>query len=203
MVQRGLTNIGFAIACVGLTQLLGCSRAGKQTSVAPLAASATTQAVVCAVSDGAAPPAMKLLVDAKYNFSVVYPADWINEPESDNELTISPPHVNTDANQVLIQVPSVPPLLPGMITLGMVQHGYVNDLEGRAKNVVVKDTEPGTIPDAKSRVLTITGDNLVAKVVIIIRGARVFMLVSEVQPPQAELASKTIDAMEDSWKWTK
>src|SRR3954465_3886595 len=127
----------------------GCSPAknagaGPTTAPAPAPAPATHSA-----SNGVATYENK---QAKFRLS--YPADWKPAPSKDYVLALVPKDDALAAKadrMVSVDVPSLPPHLPGMITLGAIQNGLLDDLRKQWTEVKVLEGSTETMPDAKAR----------------------------------------------------
>src|SRR5689334_20856417 len=56
---------------------------------------------------------------------IQYPQGWVTRPSDDYVLLAGPPGPIEEVPNISLDIPSLPPHLPGMITLGRVTKGYL------------------------------------------------------------------------------
>ena len=149
----------------------------------------------------AAPPPGQF-VSPNDRFSVNYAADWQRRENSENVLTV---HAPTGSAELSIAVPNLPPHIPGLIPLGPVQNGYVDDLKKNWKSAVVENSVKTKIAGANARRFTVTArrDKTVHKlaVVAITRGDKLYIMTAEADDADFPEAQKAFDLAAQSWSW--
>ncbi len=143
-------------------------------------------------------------VAAKNGFALKYPAGWqaIKGPEV---LDIEQ---KSFAHRLLtVDVPFIPPHLPGMITLARIEKGFWDDLKKRMSNVQIISSGPQTMVESQARRLKATamqGDvPMSIDAVVAMRKEHVYILSSETDTPGAADGDAALEMILTSWKWTQ
>jgi hypothetical protein len=66
------------------------------------------------------------------SLSLAYPASWVAVPSNDYRLLLAPGATEAQLASISLDIPSLPPHLPGMIPAGLVRNGYLDDLRRQA-----------------------------------------------------------------------
>src|SRR5207248_6916995 len=100
---------------------------------------------------GHPPPAQHHFAGAKHGIAFCWRAGWHQEPNDSYELQLMP-HTKPAPKDVelSLDVPDLPPHLPGMIPLGMVKNGYVRDLKEKVGALNVALDREEKVHDAKA-----------------------------------------------------
>src|SRR4051794_19545355 len=69
----------------------------------------------------------ELFQDPQHGFAVRYPANWTLRQDPENVFTADARANDETGPELSIAVPNLPPHVPGMVPLGSVQSGYVDD----------------------------------------------------------------------------
>ena len=104
--------------------------------------------------------------------------------------------------------PDLPFHLPGMITLGLIEHGYVSDLKDKYKNVHVDSSADHPMPSgAKARLVesSWTQDGMPHKDValLILRKDHVYILGCGSDAAHLAATRADFDMLAKSFEWTK
>src|SRR6266550_4669335 len=109
-----------------------------------------SSAVTCARKQ-AAPPAVAAIQagagefeSRAGHFALRYPADWSSKPTREYTLLLEQ-RFTAEAAQVTVDVPYIPPHLPGMMTMKLVANGYVSDLKKRLSGFSVVQEHDDTL----------------------------------------------------------
>lgn len=155
----------------------------------------------------AEPPTLADFRSASNGLCFKYPTGWKPGP-GDVVLTLVPVNDATNGNSsITVDVPKLPPHIPGFIPLGMVENGFVDDLKKRYSDVRLQQSQPQPIPTAAARRVRATGRDQSGAVnidaVIAVRGDHVYIISAETDPAFAGPASQAMDTMMRTWKWMK
>src|SRR5437773_1565719 len=82
------------------------------------------------------------------HFRLQYPADWTPQDDKDYVLALYPPGAKPGdlTRRLTVDVPSLPPHLPGMITMGEVKNGYLKDLRKKLTGMNVSEDVEQQLP---------------------------------------------------------
>jgi len=150
---------------------------------------------------------------AKYGFSVQSPADWSPiKGAADEPLSLLPKsQVNVKDLSLVpslkMQVPALPLHIPGLIPVGSVANGYVDDLRKQHPDLKVDERASVSIPNASDRRIVSTfhqGQTAWRDMVLcIVHKDRVFLLVADCPASDYPATKAAFDAMASSLKWTE
>jgi hypothetical protein len=141
-----------------------------------------------------------------HGFAVSVPADWGQTDDAQSVLALK--SAKTSA-QLSIAVPHLPPHIPGIIPLGGVQGGYVDDLKKHWTDVKLIDSADTQIAGANARRFTVAASGQRGRgphrfdVIAITREDKLYILTAEADEKDADEAKRALDAAAESWKWTK
>ena len=165
-----------------------------------------TQSPITAPTTAPAP-----FVCSKFDFSIQPPADWSQtKGASDTPLALVP---RSKANakdlslvpSLKVQVPDLPPHIPGMIPVGSVADGYVNDLRKHYPDLHVDERVVLPIPNGSARRIVCTlrhGQTTWRDIALcIVHKDRVFLIVAECSAGDYPATRAAFDAMAGSLKW--
>lgn len=105
------------------------------------------------------------------------PQGWSQQPSDADSLILLVRDVGPEA-RISLDIPELPPHIPGWIPLGMVRDGYLNYVKKIKTDVRVVEDRPMQMPGAKSRFLKLltmsgSGQEITA---LVVRGDRVYIL---------------------------
>lgn len=83
---------------------------------------------------------------------LAYPIDWIPKPMPDYVFAVAP-STGAGVAHLSIDVPELPPHIPGLIPIGLVKNGYVDDLKKLWPNVKVEDAVESRVDGANARLV--------------------------------------------------
>jgi hypothetical protein len=180
-------------------------------SPAALPALATLTPTTMPLTLAILPPAVSHYHDKGIAFD--YPADWVPDkaqtacfaicaPSTDGSPSASP------YSSLSLDVPRLPWHLPGMITVGMVARGYINDLKNnQIHDAVIDDQHPITVCGCTGRKIISKGHEnakpAIDLAIVLIFSDRVYILSADCDDAGYEKARKTLDAAVGSLHWIK
>jgi hypothetical protein len=152
-----------------------------------------------------APPTAPVTFDSPANgVSLTYAPDWQPKADADYLLRLVPPTGPAD-RFITLDVPSLPPHLPGWIPLGLVENGYVDDLKNEHPGLKVAESTAPTIPGAKARCVRTTwttdGSARTDLALLIVHGDRVYILRAQGPAEEAATLAATLEELTRSIKW--
>jgi hypothetical protein len=140
-------------------------------------------------------------------FALEYPSDW--QRKQTNEYVLA---LEKDSALVTVDVPPVPPHLPGMMTMKAVVNGYEDDLKKRLSGFSVLEDTSATLAGAKAQHLVMSGSERAGErkgnqrklaALVAIHNERVYILQADASPEAFDPAQQAMQQMADSWHWTK
>jgi hypothetical protein len=159
-----------AVLGVVLLVLLGCPVGCRRHSLHPAPAPA--------------PPATQVInrfESRKLGIALDYPAGWVSRQSPDYVLMLVPALAGSSGQRsISLDVPGLPFHLPGMIPIGLVKDGYLDDLRKQFGPIEIQDQPAPAIPKAEARLVQSTyrvnGKSFVEKALLLIHGDRVYIL---------------------------
>ena len=101
-------------------------------------------------------PALMTFGGAKQGITIEYPGSWTSRPNPDFELMIIPPGA-VPSRYISLDVPELPMHIPGLIPIGSVQSGYVDDVKKQFGNVQVTQITAPSMAKSSVRMVRCTG----------------------------------------------
>jgi hypothetical protein len=144
-------------------------------------------------------------------FALQYPSDWSRKPTKEYALLLER-EPKSDSARVTIEVPYIPPHLPGMMTMRLVVNGYVDDLKKRLSGLSVVERCDDTLAGTSAQRLVMTGrvgagarqgEERMLAALIAIRKEQVYILEAHATPESFEPARDAMAKMARDWEWTK
>jgi hypothetical protein len=117
-----------------------------------------------------------------------------------------------DSAQVTVDVPHIPPHLPGMMTMRLVVNGYLDDLKNRLTGFSVVERCDDALAAAKAQRLVMTGRERAGDrqgqerklaALIAIRNEQVYILQADAPPESYDAAHQAVVKMAETWRWTR
>jgi hypothetical protein len=144
-------------------------------------------------------------------FAVRIPNGWA--PATDKQLALlllpdqrQPRAGGRSGPSMSMDIPALPPHLPGMIRMPLIEDGFVNDLKKRFKDVVVLEGRAIDIPNAQARVLLLTWRDdtrhMKQRAVLMIHAGRVYILRATAPAQSFDVVDQAFDVMLASLEWT-
>jgi hypothetical protein len=167
-----------AVAASALTESGCASRGGNTpTDPEPIRPGATGSGATQPAATAAGRPVFR---EPRTGVQVEYPPGWERHPSAEFALLIAPPGVSPADAQVSLDIPDLPPHIPGLIPLGMVRNGYADDVKKAHPGAEVADLPARSIAGAKAReTLATWGDGGTAyteRALIVVRGDNVYIV---------------------------
>jgi hypothetical protein len=93
---------------------------------------------------------------SKFGLRLDIPSGWTPQASNDYALLLIPAGAKTADVSITLDVPDLPPHLPGLIPIGAVKSGYLDDLRKQVGPLDTQDQTPPAIPGAKARLVRST-----------------------------------------------
>ena len=84
---------------------------------------------------------------------LTWPAAWETQQSQDFVLMLVPTGAISADTSISLDVPKLPPHIPGLIPIGSVRNGYLDDLRKLVGKLETKDLPQPGVPDAIQRLL--------------------------------------------------
>jgi hypothetical protein len=197
---RSRWKLSLALAC-SLTLLMGCA------TVSPPPTPPTTRSPEVTSTTAATSPTPTIFDDKKDGVRLQYTSDWIPRPDPDYVLQLVPAD-GSIGRRIILDVPDLPFHIPGMVQLGLVENGYLNDLKEKHKDLRVESSADYAIGrGAKARRVISTwtqnGSPHQNVALLIVRTDYVYILACGSDPAHLAATRADFDAVVESLQWTK
>lgn len=186
----------------------GCVRrsggpAAQADRTAPPAAPATTQPAEATAAAPESPLLPPTLTFESRGVRFDYPGDWQPRPSDDYVLKL----VGSSGSEMTLDVPALPPHLPGLIPLGMVENGYLDDLKQSYPGLKIDERSDHAVPGARARLVRSTwpvgdGTDRAEVALLMVHGDHVYILRLTGPAPQVAAARPVFDETARSIRWT-
>lgn len=142
----------------------------------------------------------------KQGIRLQYPSDWSPKEDKDYVLKLVPAG-RDEGRRITFDVPDIPPHIPGMITLGRIEKGYLDDLKKDHPGLKVEESEDEAVPGGKGRLVRSTWaekkDAKMDVALLMMRGEHVYILAADGNAATFDAVRATFDAIAKSLRWTK
>jgi hypothetical protein len=201
--RRATWMVGFLILL-----LAGCR--GK-TASAPPGASPNTSPTHPATLP-ATTPATITFDGSKYGGILLdYPARWVPTPNKEYVLFLLPPGASTNAadRSLSLDVPDLPPHVPGLIPFTLVKNGYISDLRKQHPDLQAREpSPPAPQPPHTSAAFvlstwSISGKTMTEAALILLHGDHVYILRANYDADGEAETRRAYDAMTGSVRWAR
>ena len=140
---------------------------------------------------------------AKFGIQIEYPAAWTAKADKDLELLLV--NGSEPGAAISLDVPDLPPHIPGMIPIGLVKSGYLDDLRKELTGTPIDTREASPdFPGAKARAATSTwikdGSCWTESALVLVRGDKVYILRARYLMSQSKVKA-AFDQIIDGIKW--
>jgi len=170
------------------------------------------QPLASPTSTPASAPASVAFEGPGHDVRLAYPACWLCRHSDDYVLQLFPPNAPAgakppDTTSIQFDIPDLPPHFPGMIKLGLIEHGYVSDLKKAHPGLHVEESTAQTVPNAKARLFRCTweaaGHPHTDVALMMIHNDRVYILSADADGDAYPGVRAAFDEMAKSIKWEK
>jgi hypothetical protein len=164
---------------------------------------ATTSPASPGATEGTAPTTKPFAGPGIY---LAYGGGWRTANDRDYALMLVPDGAaKTSDVSMSVEVPKLPPHIPGMIPLGSVVNGYVDDMKKQHADVHVQPPVATKVAGANARRVmsswTTGGKELSEEAVLTIRGDRVYIFRANADEPNRQRATHALDQLLESVRW--
>ena len=148
---------------------------------------------------------MVKVVSKRASVEFEYPASW--HPEKDvTVVTLVPDgQKKGQPTAVAVDMPDLPPHIPFLIPIGLVDAGFVNSLKSRYQDGTIDENVEKSFPDSAAREVKASGkmDDQEVKVLamLIVHGDHVYLIESVSDLAHLPATQAAYDAIVASWKW--
>jgi hypothetical protein len=155
-----------------------------------------------------APSAGGNFSDAKCGIQVTWPGGWSQQQSKDYDLLLIPDGSSDPSDKwISLDIPELPMHIPGMIPIGPVENGYLDDLRKQFGKIDVKELSPPAIPDSKRRLVRATwqanGMTIEQTALLLVHDDHVYILRAYSDAKNEDSVRPTFDAVANSIQWLK
>lgn len=204
-------------AALGVVAGASCGQRKAVTATPSSAAAAPNAATAAASTAAAAKPATSAPAatrasggkfdGSKWGFTAEYPAGWTLKPSQNYEMFLVPAGTAQSDTSVSVDVPDLPPHIPGMIPFRLVKNGYTDDLTKSHPDVQTRDETAPPVPNAKAALVTSTwkvaGKPVSETALILLHADHVYIIRAHDDPSTEKETRAAFDAVVKSLNWTK
>jgi hypothetical protein len=138
---------------------------------------------------------------------VSWPAGWKQSKLEEREWAIVPVNDAGPGQSISMDVPTLPPHIPGMIPIGRVRAGFVNDLGEKYGKVETQDLTPPNIPNCSSRMVRCSwskdGKTWQETALLMVHGDAVYIFRANSDTDREKPTREAYDQVLQSIRWTK
>ena len=142
-----------------------------------------------------------------HGIRLAYPADWKAAPSKDYVLLLVPADAKNDSTgkSISLDVPKLPPHMPGMIPLGLVVNGYMDDLKKPHPGIAVEKPAAASVAGANARRVRSTwkseAQSRVEDAVLTVHGDRVYIFRADSEAAEAERMRQKLEGVLATVTW--
>jgi hypothetical protein len=133
-----------------------------------------------------------------------YPGKWSRVDSKEYALLLAPTG-DAAKQSVSLEIPKLPPHVPGMIPLGSVVKGYIDDMKKQHPGVKVETPANETVAKSAARRVKSTwdekGQTLVEEAVLTVHGDHVYIFRDNGNKDHCDAASKSLGEVMSSVQW--
>lgn len=197
-----LVVLGVLLA-IGLTS---CRRFGRGSGPSP--ATEPTTPGLSKVSPAPAPATQP--VDQNYEnpsagIKLQYPSTWKTKPSNDDVVLLAPS--GSDSRTISLDEPSLPAHLPGLIPIGLVQNGYLDDLKKKHPGLKIEEQVEDDPRGNKGRLVHASwiadGKTMDEVTLLTVHADHVYLLSLDTDRTQYPDDRAVFDKIAKSMQWTK
>ena len=188
--------------------LLASVAVGCHSMHEPATQATTNPAMAASVPSQTASPEASPFDAPKGNFSAALPAGWkqVNKG-GDYVLGLVPEQSSGGGDDPIlaVQYPSLPPHIPGLLPIGGVADGYVNDLKKRFSDEKVDERSDVKLDGAEARriVSSFTKDGKPFRelATLAVHGDHVYVITATCPAAAFDQSKAAFNELNDGWKW--
>lgn len=200
-----LAGVTFVSCCAAALAGAGCSRHQSPVAApAPVSASAPVSA----------PNSNPGTFDRpKLGVRLGWPAGWVERPSNDYVLLLLAAGAGGggdggEAPSISLDVPDLPPHIPGMIPVGSVRGGYLDDLRKSVGPIKTRDERAPAVANAAARMVRSAwtdsrGRAWQERALLLVHADRVYILRARSTAADEAATRAAFDDIVRSLKWTK
>lgn len=196
-----------AAAIVAMTAIAACSR-GPGPGGGPSASGRRPPAPATRPAAGAAQGGTFDRQDLGVRLQ--WPAGWARQESKQYVLVLNPagaPRQGGQPPSIALDVPNLPPHLPGVIPIGSVRNGYVDDLRKNEGALKTADQAAPSVPSANVRLVRSTwtnkqGEEWQETALLMVHADRVYILFARSRTDQEGSTRPAFDEVVRSLQWT-
>jgi hypothetical protein len=136
-----------------------------------------------------------------------WPSGWQQTQKEGYEWTIVPAEKRAAECWISLDVPTLPLHPPGLIPIGRVESGYLDDLKKQYGKLDTKELTPPTLPNAKERFVRAAwqkdGQSMQQTALLLVHDDHVYILRERSDVDHEQPTRETFDAVVSSIKWKK
>jgi len=142
----------------------------------------------------------------RFGVGLTYPAQWTTRPSNNFVLLLVPAGASqTPDVSISLDIPDLPPHFPGLIPIGAVKNGYLEDLRKQVGQLDTQELTPPSIPDANARLLRSTwqtaGRTMSQTTLLMTHDDRVYILRATADSAHREQTESALDKIIHSLTW--
>ena len=195
-----------ALAVLLAIVLTSCRRFGRGSGPSP-----STEPVAQAprkASSAPAPatqPVNQNYENANAGIKLQYPSNWKPKTSNDDVVLLVPSA--GDARTISLDEPSLPAHLPGLIPIGLVQNGYIDDLKKKHPGLKIEEQVEDDPRGNRGRLVHTSwaadGKTMDEVTLLTVHGDHVYLLSLDTDRAQYSADRAVFDKIAKSLQWTK
>jgi hypothetical protein len=207
-----MRSFGATVVMACVLAAAGCSRGPAPIAAGPLPATApSTGPAPTAAAEKDAPEQGGKFDRPDLGLRLDLPQGWVQRRSQDYELVLHRAGKGGDdagAPSVSLDVPDLPPHIPGMIPIGSVRKGYLDDLRKSVGDIKTTDLTPTSIPASAERMVRSTWTDSAKKpaqetALMLVHADRVYIFRARSGASDEAATREAFDSLVRSLGWTK
>lgn len=194
-----------AIALLVAVAVTSCRRFGRGSGPSPATEPAAQDLKKSAPAPTATQPVDQNYENSKAGIKLQYPSNWKPKPSNDDVVLLVPSA--SDARTISLDEPSLPAHLPGLIPIGLVQNGYLDDLKKKHPGLKTEEQVEDDPRGNKGRLVHTSwasdGKTMDEVTLLTVHGDHVYLLSLDTDRAQYPADRAVFDKIAKSLQWTK
>ncbi len=195
---------GGCLALLALAGLAGGCRRGL-AHAAPVPGAAAHHAPATSPTSA---PAGTVYESPKHGFSLRYPAGWVPRANPDYVLMLVPASAgDSTPRSISVDDPDLPVHIPGMIPIGLVKNGYLDDLKKQFGEIQTTEEQAPTLAKTEARLMRSTykvnGKPHSETALMLIHADHVYIIRATTDEAGYEAVRGAYDSIIKSLRWVK
>jgi len=152
-LSRIWNRLSVSVCTAAALAVVGCAQS-------PSASAPPAEALGGPTAPATTNPSRTPFADEKTGLRLSLPSDWVKHQATGLIWQIAPPGTDPATGNLSLDIPELPAHIPGLIPIGMVKNGYVDDLRKAHPTLVLEEPPARPVKGAVSRLVRAYWDDI-------------------------------------------